>query len=109
MLRPAGPRISSMMPTTRSGGRYWCSSRSVAPGRLPLPLARLLAARERRDDALDLHVRVGGRRGHSVSTVLGGLLVQPLAHDGDGFVRIALGEVADLLHRLRVHLALYLG
>src|SRR6185312_5766843 len=30
MLRPAGPRISSMMPTTRSGGRYCCNSRSVA-------------------------------------------------------------------------------
>src|SRR5882757_1017401 len=30
MLRPAGPRISSMMPVTRSIGRYWCNSRSVA-------------------------------------------------------------------------------
>ena len=29
MLRPAGPRISSMMSPTRSGGRYCCSRRSV--------------------------------------------------------------------------------
>ncbi len=27
----------------------------------------------------------------------------------NGFVRVALGEVADLLHRLGVHLALHLG
>src|SRR5579864_6412324 len=30
MLRPAGPRISSMMPVTRSDGKYCCSRRSVA-------------------------------------------------------------------------------
>src|ERR1700754_3625049 len=35
MLRPAGPRISSMMPVTRSGGRYCCSSRSV-PSNVPI-------------------------------------------------------------------------
>src|SRR6266571_3822468 len=35
MLRPAGPRISSMMPVTRSAGRYSCSSRSV-PSNVPI-------------------------------------------------------------------------
>src|ERR1700742_1967503 len=35
MLRPAGPRISSMMPLTRSAGRYCCSSRSV-PSNVPI-------------------------------------------------------------------------
>src|SRR5450631_178631 len=35
MLRPAGPRISSMMPLTRSGVRYCCNSRSVA-SKLPI-------------------------------------------------------------------------
>src|SRR6202043_562995 len=35
MLRPAGPRISSMMPGPRSGGRYCCNSRSVA-SKLPI-------------------------------------------------------------------------
>src|SRR5262249_29261400 len=38
----------------------------------------------------------------------GGLLVQPLADDGDGLVRIPLGEGTHFLHRLRVHLALHL-
>src|ERR1051325_81639 len=52
------------------------------------------------DIAVRSAVQVGG---------LGGLLVQPLADDGDGFVRVLVGEVADFLHRLGVHLALHLG
>src|SRR3954447_1215318 len=35
MLRPAGPRISSMIPVARSLGRYCCSNRSVA-SKLPI-------------------------------------------------------------------------
>src|ERR1700722_7111617 len=40
---------------------------------------------------------------------LGRLLVQPLADDGGGLVRVLVGEIAHLLHRLGVHLALHLG
>ena len=35
--------------------------------------------------------------------------MEPIADDGDRFVRILLGEFADFLHRLGVHLALHLG
>src|SRR6185437_3584602 len=36
-------------------------------------------------------------------------LGHPLADDGDGFARILVGKLADLLHRLRVDLPLNLG
>src|SRR3984957_3081069 len=36
-------------------------------------------------------------------------LGHPLADDGDGFARVLVGELADLLHRLGVDLALDLG
>src|SRR5262249_2763442 len=35
--------------------------------------------------------------------------VQPLTNDGECFLRVAFGELADLLHRLGVNLALDLG
>ena len=37
------------------------------------------------------------------------LSLQPLTDDGNGFARILVGKVADLLHRLGVNLALDLG
>src|SRR5262249_43134531 len=39
----------------------------------------------------------------AISVALG----QPAADDGDGLVRILVGDLADLLHGLRVHMALY--
>ena len=177
MLRPAGPRISSMMLETRSAGRYWTSSRSVAsklPSSAPdaesrptnssirlstesastVPMVDMtieswrsssssssfqtlspcfspsasistaarsgpvslrpgppadLAAGERRDEIGDLVGLVGcfcGCCGHGSCPERG--VLEPLADDRHGLVRIAFGELADLLHRLRVHLALHL-
>src|SRR4051812_12859296 len=40
---------------------------------------------------------------------LGSFFVQPAANDRDGFVRVLVGKLADLLHRLGVDLALNLG
>src|SRR6185436_20804763 len=37
---------------------------------------------------------------------LGGIFVQPGSDNGDGFIRVLVGELADLLHRLGVHLTL---
>src|SRR5712672_166766 len=64
-----------------------------------------LPARQRGDDVLDFVVRLFGGCGH------GGLgdLVQPVADDRRGFVGVAFGEFADLLHRLGVDLSLHLG
>ena len=52
-----------------------------------------------------------GLGGHAVSTMSCSRfrLVQPVTDDRDGFVRIAVGQFAHLLHRLGVHLALDLG
>ena len=87
---------------------------ALRPGQLfGLRRSRCLAAGQASAiDAGDL-VRVGcfalRRPCRSVTRSSRRLLVQPLTDDGDGFVRVALGELADLLHRLGVDLALHLG
>jgi len=61
-LRPAGPRISSMMPVTRSGGAgYSCSSRSV-PSKVPISAPRL-------PTSADTNSRQAGPSTTSASTV----------------------------------------
>jgi len=45
------------------------------------------------------------RKGHFKSL---GWFAEPLADDGDGFVRVALGELADAMDGLGVDLALHL-
>src|SRR3954462_8228957 len=174
MLRPAGPRISSMMPLARSLGRYCCSNRSVA-SKFPInaPDADIRdtnsSSRSSTTSAstvprLDIcndssrtssscsraqtlppycspsaSIRIAARRGPLIGADLGRPfwrlasvattlamstlsfcvvcgtamsvrgLRQPLAHDGSSLGRIALGELADAMHRLGVHLALHLG
>src|SRR4029077_6586887 len=84
----------------------------LRPSELLGGLLIALALSQGGDETLDLarwNTFCCGSHGLSVIPGSGGVFVQPAADDGYGFVRILVGEFADLLHGLGVNLALDLG
>ena len=79
---------------------------ALGPGQGPAGAVLRLAAGQRRDQ-IGNFVLVFLCGGHGCLLTRG--IVEPFADDRDGLVRVAGGELAHLLDRLRVHLALHLG